>query len=134
MNATPKRSSVVLAMVTAFWLSFFGFGCATLEKSGPYNGDEVLYRADLVIVTSTDVFKAFVKWEYVNREALKDKPQVKEAADKVRRNAKQWVSSAMVLRDAYRANPTDEARTKLQTSLAVLQAALSESTHYLAEQ
>lgn len=106
--------------------------CGTLAP-GVYNKDEVLYRADTAITASYDVFDTFVTFEYINRAALASKPEIKKAADKIRANAKKWTDSAIVLREAYVAAPTPENRDALKASIAVIRAALLESTKYINE-
>jgi hypothetical protein len=107
--------------------------CGTLDPTGPYKGDKVLYDADIVIVTSYDIIHEFVLFEYTNRETLLViNPAIKEAADKVRKDAPQWFGTALALRDAYSVNPSGGSRDALQTSLRVLRVAALESTRYLA--
>jgi hypothetical protein len=107
-------------------------GCSTLAPDGPYAGDKVLYNADLSIATSYDVLHTFVKWEYDNRATLAAKPEVKAAADKIRKGAPQWFSTALALRDAYEQSPSDGTRDALQQAVLVLRAAMFEATKYLA--
>jgi len=106
-------------------------GCGTLDKTGIYGGDKALYDADVTIATSYDLLHTFVKWEYDNRDALSGTPEIKQYADTVRRQAPQWIQSAVALRDAYKAAPTNEARSALTTSIAVLRQAMVEATKYL---
>ena len=105
--------------------------CRTLDKTGPYKGDQTLYSADLTITTSYQLFDTFVNWEYTNRAALASKPEIRAAADKVRTNAKSWIGSAIVLREVYALDPTAANRDKLLTSVTILQTALNEATKYL---
>ncbi len=106
-------------------------GCGTLAPNGPYGGDRALYDADLTITTSYDAFHNFVTWEYQNRQALAQWPEIKLAADHVRRNGRQWITSATALRDAYAANPSSGTRDALNTSVSVIRAALMEATRYM---
>lgn len=107
--------------------------CRSLDQSGPYKGDQALYSADITITTSYQLFDTFVTWEFANRAALTARPEIRAAADKVRAHAKEWIGSAIVLREAYAANPTTANRDKLTLSLGVLQAALNEATKYLVQ-
>jgi hypothetical protein len=107
-------------------------GCGTLDKSGIYQGDTVLYNAELATTEGKDMLHTFVKWEYDNRAFLRQWPQIKEAADDVRLHAKSWVASAIALRNAYVANPTQDTRSALEASVIVIRAALNQATVYMA--
>ena len=123
-----KTSLLYLALAVALLCG----ACRNLDQTGAYKGDQTLYAADLTITTSYQLFDTFVTWEYSNRAALAAQPQIRVAADKVRAQAKAWIGSAIVLREAYAANPTADNKAALATSLSVLQAALNEATKYLA--
>lgn len=107
-------------------------GCGTLDKSGAYAGDETLYRADLTIATSYDLLHEFVSFEYQNRAALASTPAVTKYADNVRAHARQWIGSAVALRQAYKADPSAANKAALQASIDILRTALTEATGYLA--
>ncbi len=124
---TMKTIASLLVALCAFAFA----ACGTLEKTGPYQGDDVLYRADVTITTSYQALHGFVTWEYENRAALAGQPQIRHAADQVRQNAEKWTNSAIALREAYAANPTPETKASLVKALGVLQAAMSEATKYL---
>ena len=119
-----------------FALSLAAFsGCSSavkLDPAGPYNGNTVLYSADLAITSSYAVLDTFLTWESTNRPLLKGSPQVTKAADNIRLNARQWFGSAHALRDAYAAAPTAANQANLQQVLAVIQAALTEAAGYMA--
>ena len=104
--------------------------CGTLAPGGAYK-DKVLYNADLTITTSYDVLHTFVIWEQNNRPVLHAFPEVTKAADYVRANARQWLSSAIALRETYAANPTSENLAGLNKALNVLRTAMTEATKYL---
>lgn len=123
-----KTALLYFALAVAL---LFG-ACRSLDQTGPYKGDQVLYSADLTITTSYQLFDTFVTWEYTNRASLAARPEIRTAADKVRAHAKEWIGSAIVLREAYAANPTTANREKLGASLKLLQAALNEATRYIA--
>ena len=106
-------------------------GCGSLNTAGVYKGDKVLYTADLSITTSYDVIHGFVSWEYNNRVALASTPEIKAAADNMRKNAKSWIASAIACRDAYAAAPTDANNAALQKAIVVLQTAVAEATKYM---
>lgn len=106
-------------------------GCGTLDPTGPYHGDKVLYDADVMIATSYETIHTFVTWEYVNRQSLASKPAIKVAADKMRTDAPRWFATALALRDSYQDNPNDGTRDALQRAVDVLRTAMIESTKYL---
>lgn len=107
-------------------------GCRSLDADGPYQGDETLHAADKTIVGAYDALHAFVKWEYQNRAALKDKPEITKAADTIRAGAEKWIASAIALRDVYAASPTSDNAVKLSTALRFLRQALDEAASYMA--
>jgi hypothetical protein len=120
-----KLSSLILLAFAAVF-----FGCqGTLDKSGPYAGDQILYNADQTIATAYDVLDTFVHWEKTNQKAVP--ASVHEAAENVRRNAPTWFKSATNLRKAYIADPTPENRLKLSNAVGILRAALTEATGYM---
>lgn len=76
----------------------------------------------------------FLKWEHDNAAVLAQWPEIKKYADVVRVDGRVWLESAMALRDTYKADPSEENRTKLQTSLALLRTMLAEIATHLARQ
>lgn len=110
-------------------------GCkTTLEEGGAHEGDAILFRAEQAIVETKDAMGTFLKWEHDNAVVLAKWPEIKKYADVVRVDGRVWLESAMALRDTYKANPTEENRTKLQTSLALLRTMLVEIATHLARQ
>lgn len=107
--------------------------CRQIAPDGPYHGDQLAYEADKTIVTGYEVLHDFVLWEQANLAALAGNPGVKQAADYVRANAKRWLNTAIVARDAYTALPSPETRSSLTRSLAVLRAAMVEAVKYLSQ-
>lgn len=108
-------------------------GCGTLDKSGPYGGDKVLYDADQTITTSAALFHAFVTWEYENRAALAKYPEIKQYADKVRMGAPAWTSTAIKYRDAYLASGAPGDKDALVLALSVLKTTVKEIATYTAK-
>lgn len=106
-------------------------GCAMLDKSGVYQGDQVLYQSELQIRTAYDVVHTFVKWELENRAALSKWPEIAKAADNMRKNSPQWFASANALHDVYKADSTAENASKLNASIDFLRTALTEATKYM---
>lgn len=121
-----KRINITLA-----FLVLLVSACGTLDKTGPYAGDRILYEADQTIATSYAFLDTFVTWEKTNAAGLTAQPAIHQVADKIRREAPQWFASAVVLRDAYAREPTPANRQSLAAVLGVIQAALVEATHYM---
>lgn len=121
---------IMLSMLAILLLA--GCGTFKLAPAGAYT-DSVTYGADLSITTSYDVLHAFVKWEHDNAAALAGTPEIHAAANNIRKNAKQWIGSAIALRDAYAASPTAGNKSSLQTGLEVLSAAVAQATTYLVQ-
>lgn len=123
-----QKLKVALLPILLFALA----ACGTLAPGGAYK-DKTLYDADLAITTGYDVLHSFVTWEYQNRGALKTFPDITKAADNVRANARTWISSAIALREAYAANPIKDNADKLQASIDIIRAAMTEATKYLVQ-
>lgn len=130
----PFRACLLLLSLLVFDVAVFT-GCnRTLAPEGVYKGDDALYHADNSIVTGKRLLDTFVTWEKDNRVLLWQADQgVKKAADHVRANAKDWVKSAIALREAYALNPTPEKRDALQTTLNILDAAINQALVYFSK-
>lgn len=126
-----KKLLLVLALIPVLVLGLTA--CKPLDPAGVYHGDQVLHSSELTITTSYEVIHAYVTWEKDNRAALARWPEIKQSADAMRKNAKQWFATANALHDAYAANPTPENRDALNTAIAVLRAALNEAAGYMAQ-
>lgn len=108
-------------------------GCGTLSPQGIYQGDEILYTTELAIPTSYDVCHSFIVWEFNNRKQLSGWPEIKKHADNIRKNYPQWEGTVKALHDAYKSDPSQVNKDKLKVALAVLQAALTQSTTYMVQ-
>lgn len=112
--------------------SFTGCSSTQLAPGGAYT-DTTLYAVDQTIVTSKAVVDTFLSWEKSNRPALVKYPQITAYANSLRDQYEGWNTSALALRDAYKANPTSDGLSKLNAALAILRSALTEATKYLAQ-
>ena len=125
------RGALGSLLLLAMLMVHTGCQSTRLQEGGAYN-DPVLFNADRTITGSYRILDSFLKWEHTNRPLLP--PEVTQAADHVRENARQWTQSAINLREAYAANPTEETRSRLDQALTLLQAALNEALRYMAAQ
>lgn len=107
-------------------------GCKSIDKAGVYQGDQLLYNADLVIATSFDVVHSFVKWELENRGALGQAPQATQYADSLRAQYPTWHRAALAARTAYVGDPSATNRTALQQALDVLREATHQANQWFA--
>lgn len=107
--------------------------CQThLAPEGVYKSDSVLYEADNTIKTAHDVLQDFVTWEANYRSVLAQWPEIRKAADVIYREGPGWFMSALAVRDAYKANPTSDNKTKLQTAIDVIHVAIAQASQYMA--
>lgn len=111
-------------------------GCISAERldpAGVYAGDAVLANADQQILHAYDVMHTFVRWEFNNRALLLNRPEIRKAADAVRVHGRRAIESAVHVRDAYAAAPNPANRSKLESALAILDAALAEASKYVSQ-
>lgn len=130
--STMQGPAIKLFAIGLFASTFLLSGCGSLDPSGTYKGDKLLYTADRTIVESYDLFHTFVLWEYDYRAELSRWPEIKQSADHVRANAQDWIRTATALRDAYAAAPSGANGKALTAALSTLKTAMAEATKYLA--
>lgn len=118
------RNKVSIPFI-ALMLCLFAGGCGTLNKAGPYQGDKVLYDADLAIATSYDVIHSFVLWEHQSRASLTNLPWITIKANEIRQQAPGAFKAAIMLRDTYAATPNSGTRSALVQSVTVLRALMA---------
>ena len=111
----------------------FMTGCPPpqLETGGVYQGQVGAYSADSTINTAYALMDNFLKWEFENRQVFAGTPEVKQFADNIRANGRQWISTAITLNEAYKLDPTEENRSALDAALDIIDAALTEATKYM---
>jgi hypothetical protein len=124
-----KKILLILALLCApLTFTVTQTGCAVLAP----NQDALVVRAEQSVQVALEAFDAFLLWEKSNREVLRARaPQIKVAADRIRVSGPQWLTTARTLTKAYKSNRTVENKANLETSLAVLQVALTEVRGYL---
>jgi hypothetical protein len=123
-------SVLILGAVLAF-ASMGLTGCGTLDKSGPYAGDKVLYVADQTDVTAYNVIHSFVSFEYENRAALAGHPEIKAAADDIRAQAPLWFARYDQARTLYVTVNTPENLARFNAALDQLKAGVAKATSFL---
>lgn len=121
--------AAIVAIIGALLLP----GCRGLDPAGIYKGDQVLYNAHKTINDAYDILHDFVKWELDNREVLAKWPEIRQAANNVRRNAQNWIESASNLVDAYEKDPSPPQLDRMQQALQVLRQAISEAARFKSE-
>lgn len=134
LDPTVVRILVALALPLAALTVASGTlalqGCATLVP----NADPVVVNAERTTALAKDTFDTLLHVEFDNRAALGQvSPEIHRYAEVVRRNGTNWLQSARVLTQSYKLNRTPENKASLQTAIAVLQTAMTESNKYLAQ-
>ena len=124
----------VIAALALVGLCAGGCKTQTLDPSGPYKGDKVLYNVDFTLRTAYDGVHAFVKYEYDHRAELASVPEIKKAADKIRAQAPGLFKEAIAARDIYAASPTPENQSKLDAILEKIHLLLVEANRYTLSQ
>jgi len=127
MKVLKLSFALILAAVS---VGLLANGCASLDPAGPYKGDAALYQADGAITSSYELVHAFVKWEQERRPALASTPEITYYADYCREHSKEWVRTALALRDAYATAPNGDPAA-LNQALAVLREAAAQAAKYL---
>ena len=129
----PPASGIALLMVGLFALGFLGLstGCGTLDKTGPYAGDQVLYVADQTDVVAYKTLHAFVQFEYDNRAALAGHPEIKKAADEIRAHAPDIFAKYDQARKVYTNVRSPETQAVLAAIADQLKAEVTKATAFL---
>lgn len=116
-------------------LAIGGFtGCGTLDTSGPYAGNKVLYQSDLTLATAYGVIDGFLVWETAHRGKPECPAEVTQAADNIRLKAPVAFAAALAARDTYMKATTTTNADALQVTLTALQQLVSIANQYLIPQ
>lgn len=127
MRHITKLCAVLLVLLAPL-------GCkTTLETPGAYNGDPILYDADLTITTAFAVVDSTLKWEKDNRALLSSVPEIKEACDQLRQRGPGIFKAALRSRDTYAEATTPENANELDIALTMLRALATEAATVIAE-
>jgi hypothetical protein len=106
-------------------------GCSIFQGAPVDEGsDAVVVHAERTAGFALDTFDTFLKWEYENR-ALINNPDVKSAADNIRKNGKQWINDLRSTTKAYKAVRSKENADKLDVALVIVNNALEIARRYL---
>lgn len=127
-----KTMRTLLLLIALCLTPLAHVGCTTrLDPSGPYQGNVALYTTDSSINTVVSMLDVFLKFELTNRAML---PQdVRDFANKVRRETPPLSKRILALRDVYALAPTSDNKVSLDTALKLLREMLTQSTAYLVE-
>lgn len=105
-------------------------GCATLLPGN----DPVVVNAERTANLASDTFDTFLKIEYDNHAALETvSPEIGKYAETLRVHAPTWLGSLRALTKAYKFNRSPENKASLQTGVAVVVAAMTESSNYIGQ-
>lgn len=109
-------------------------GCATVKEGN----DPVVVRAESATQLAVDTFNLIEKTEYDSYAAFKaidpvDAAKCRTFVNNLRANDDIWLTSARNMTKAYKNNRTSTNEASLNTALAVLSSAVSESLKYLAQ-
>jgi hypothetical protein len=111
-------------------LLFVLAACSTLSPGA----DPVVVNAERTTALAVDTFDTFLHLEYNNRAQLAAiSPEIHKYAETIRRNGQTWLQTARTLTQAYKTNGTAQNKASLETAIAVLAAAISDSQKYIAQ-
>jgi hypothetical protein len=117
-----NRKHFFLSILLLLWV-----GCAGIAPGH----DPVVVNAERTTVLALDAVDTFVRWECEHRAALADVPEIKEAADYLRRNAPEWFATARELTRSYKLNPTEANGVNLEAAIGVLRRVILQLDNYL---
>lgn len=113
-----------------FTLCLILASCATLLPGN----DPVVVNAERTANLASDTFDTFLKIEYDNHTALESvSPEIGKYAESLRVHAPTWLATLRALTKAYKFNRTVENKASLQTAVAVVVAAMQESSNYIGQ-
>lgn len=131
MSSKNLAGVAVSFLVLGLFSLFVTPGCGSLDKTGVYAGDKVLYDADLAIGASYQAIDGFLDWEMRNRGTASCPPAATKAADDIRASAPKAFATAMQARDTYKAAKTAASQSALDAALVVLQNIVSAANNWL---
>jgi hypothetical protein len=119
---------MALALLGLVALTVTTSGCKTAPTtdSGFIAGDPVVVNAEKTIAISFDAIDRFLAWERMNRVTAG--PEVKAAADRIRKEAPDAFRTARAVLRAYKENRTPEQGALLNEWLAALSTLAARAT------
>jgi hypothetical protein len=129
MKQTIRLLMIALALFGPVVLSITTSGCKTAPPtadSGYIAGDPVVVNAEKTIAISFDAIDRFLAWERVNRATAG--PEVKAAADRIRKEAPDAFRTARAVLRAYKENRSPEQGALLNEWLAALSTLAARAT------
>lgn len=96
--------------------------------------DQIILRAEQTAQTARLTFDTFVHLERENEELLKTvNPQIHVYANTIRAHGLDWVTSLRVATKTFKANRTPENQSNLNTWIATLTNAITQTQKYIAQ-
>jgi len=96
--------------------------------------DQIILRAEQTAQTGRLTFNTFVHLERENEELLKQiNPQIHVYANTIRTHGLDWVDSLRSATKTFKANRTPENQSNLNTWIATLTSAITQTQKYIAE-
>ncbi len=109
-------------------------GCQQPGTISAQNTDQIILRAEQTAQTARLTFDTFVRLERNNEGMLKTlNPAIHTYANYIRTHGLDWVTSLREATKAFKANRTPENQASLNTILATITNAVSQSNKYIAQ-
>ncbi len=109
-------------------------GCQQPGAISQQNTDQIILRAEQTAQTSRLTFDTFVRYERDHEAMLKQvNPAIHTYANYIRTHGLDWVTSLREATKAFKANRTPENQASLNTILATITNAVSQSNKYIAQ-
>lgn len=107
-----------------------GSGCASILSGN----DPVVVRAEQTEKIALATFDTFLAIEAAHQAEIQSmSPIIHTVAENVRKNGKNWLTTANNLRKTYKSSRTPENKANLMTAIAIVETALTETQKYLVE-
>ncbi len=109
-------------------------GCQQYGAISTQNTDQIILRAEQTAQTARLTFDTFVRLERDNEATLKQiNPAIHTYANYIRTHGLDWVTSLREATKTFKANRTPENQASLNTLLATITNAVSQSNKYIAQ-
>ncbi len=126
---------IALAIACLTPLPEFIGGCQHYPSTiSQQNTDQIILRVEQTAQTARLTFDTFVRLERDNEAALKQvNPAIHTYANYIRTHGLDWVTSLREATKTFKANRTPENQASLNTILATITNAVSQSNKYIAQ-